>query len=298
MHSEQNTGGTGIARVAVGGIDFDPLTEREVIEYIVAALDRGQGGTIVTPNVDIARQARRSEEAARLVANASLVLADGMPLVWASRLAAGTRPRWRDLGALWSRQRPRTSKIYPRRPRTARIGERALPGRVAGSDLIWSLSAAVAAAGRTVYLLGGAPGAPSVPERAADVLRSQYPGLAVAGAESPPYGFDGTAGGTASVVAAVKAAKPDLVFVGLGFPRQESLIETLAAELPAAWFVGCGASIAFAAGAVPRAPGWMRRLGLEWLHRLSVEPRRLFRRYVLYDLPYAVRLLLSSLLRR
>ncbi|MGH3657596.1 MAG: hypothetical protein ACRDUA_13145, partial [Micromonosporaceae bacterium] len=81
MHSEQNTGGTGIARVAVGGIDFDPLTEREVIEYVVAALDRGQGGTIVTPNVDIARQVRRSEEAARLVANASLVLADGMPLV-------------------------------------------------------------------------------------------------------------------------------------------------------------------------------------------------------------------------
>src|SRR5690606_10982512 len=133
--------------------------------------------------------------------NASLVLADGMPLVWASRLAA--------------------------RPRTGSIGGRALPARVAGSDLIWSLTEAAAGAGRTVYLLGGAPGTPSVPERAAEVLRSRHPDLRIAGVDSPPYGFDSTPSGTAEVVASVKAAKPDLVFVGLGFPRQERLIATL-----------------------------------------------------------------------
>ncbi|MGH3649049.1 MAG: WecB/TagA/CpsF family glycosyltransferase, partial [Micromonosporaceae bacterium] len=110
--------------------------------------------------------------------------------------------------------------------------------------------------------------------------------------------FDATPQGVAAVVAAAAAAAPDLVFVGLGFPRQEQLITHLAAAMPKAWFVGCGASLAFAAGEVRRAPGWMRRTGLEWLHRLGSEPRRLFRRYVVHDLPYAARLLTNASFRR
>ena len=253
----------------MGGVGFDPLTEREVVAHVAATWERGEGGVIVTPNVDIVRQAARSPYAARLVAGAALVLADGMPLIWASRLA-GRRTR-------------------------ARTCRRVLPARVAGSDLIWSLCESAAGHGRSVYLLGGAPG---VPERAAEVLAARFPGLTVAGTDSPPYGFDEAAGGLAAVTAAAKAAKPDLVFVGLGFPRQERLIASLAAELPTSWFVGCGASIAFAAGAVPRAPRWMRRTGLEWLHRLAAEPRRLFRRYILHDAPYALRLLGQALFRR
>ena len=83
--------------------------------------------------------------------------------------------------------------------------------------------------------------------------------------------------------------------MGLGFPKQELLIQRFAETLPAAWWLGCGAAIPFAAGDLARAPRWMRRTGLEWFFRLVSEPRRLFRRYVLNDLPFAVRLLTRAL---
>jgi N-acetylglucosaminyldiphosphoundecaprenol N-acetyl-beta-D-mannosaminyltransferase len=97
---------------------------------------------------------------------------------------------------------------------------------------------------------------------------------------------------------ALIAAAPRLVFVGLGFPKQDRLIATLRADLPGTWFVGCGAAIGFTAGAVRRAPGWMRRAGLEWLFRLAAEPARLARRYLVDDLPFALRLLACALLAR
>ena len=91
------------------------------------------------------------------------------------------------------------------------------------------------------------------------------------------------------------------MFVGLGFPKQERLIVALHDRLPAAWWLGCGAAIPFAAGAARRTPGWMGLLGLEWLYRLVHEPRRLVheprrlvRRYLWEDAPYALALLLRA----
>jgi N-acetylglucosaminyldiphosphoundecaprenol N-acetyl-beta-D-mannosaminyltransferase len=97
-----------------------------------------------------------------------------------------------------------------------------------------------------------------------------------------------------AIAAKLAQAKPDIVFVGLGFPKQERVIAALAPGLPAAWFIGCGAAIPFAAGTLTRAPHWMQRLGLEWAHRLISEPRRLFRRYLVDDLPFAARLIITS----
>ena len=247
-------------RVALAGIGFDACTEAELIAYVMGALDMGAGGRIVTPNVDILRVIRRDAAARALVTGSDVIVADGMPLLWGAR-AAGTP----------------------------------LPARVPGSDLIWSLSAAAAERGRTIYLLGGDSG---VPERAAEVLRARHPGLTVAGTDSPPFGFDKTAAGVAEAVANAAATKPDIIFVGLGFPRQERLMLALAAAMPGAWLLGCGASIPFVAGTLRRAPAWMQRLGIEWLHRLASEPRRLFVRYVWHDLPYAARLLAGSLRTR
>lgn len=247
-------------RVELSGVRFDRLTEDDVIGRVVAALRTGRGGTIVTPNIDILRQVRQDRDARGYVEAASLVVADGAPLIWASRLR-GT----------------------------------ALPERVAGSDLIWSLSAALAAERRSAYLLGGAPGAAT---RAAEVLAARYPGLRIAGTDCPPYGFADDPPALAAACAAVRAAAPDVAYIGLGFPKQEKLIALLAPELPGTWFVGCGAAIAFAAGLARRAPRWMQRTGLEWLHRLATEPRRLARRYLVHDLPFAFRLLTTSLLRR
>lgn len=236
---------------AVAGVEFDALTEEQVVAEVMEGLRTGRGGWIVTPNVDICRQASRDPEARALIARASVVVADGMPLVWASRL--GSEP---------------------------------LPERVAGASLIFSLSAAAAAGGRSVYLLGGEPG---VPDKAAAELKTRYPGLRVAGTDAPPPGFD-----LDEVRERLAAARPDIVFAGLGFPKQERVIAAVAPGLPETWFVGCGAAIPFAAGALRRAPERVQRAGLEWAWRLASEPRRLFRRYLMEDLPFALRLLITA----
>jgi len=242
----------------VAGVDFDALSEQQVVTRIIGDSDDGRGGWVVTPNIDICRQVSRDPAARALISGASLVVADGMPLVWASRLRGDP-----------------------------------LPERVAGASLIFTLSEAAAASGKSVYLLGGAPG---VPARAAANLTRRYRGLLVAGAHSPPFGFDRQPGGIEAIAARLARAKPDIVFVGLGFPKQERVIAALAPDLPAAWFIGCGAAIPFAAGTLPRAPHWMQPLGLEWTHRLITEPGRLFHRYLVDDVPFALRLLATSAL--
>ncbi|MEV6523710.1 WecB/TagA/CpsF family glycosyltransferase [Longispora sp. NPDC051575] len=261
--------------MTVGEIAFDALTEEEVVSHVRAALDRGEGGRIITPNVDIALRAGAAPTPAsvardsgdpfpgdavtvrRFLADASLVVADGMPLLWASRLA--------------------------RTP---------LPERVAGSSLIWTLSRAAGLDGRSVFLIGGRPGTAAGP-----ALEAGCPGLRIAGHVSPPFGFERTSFYD-ELCARVKEAKPDIVYVGLGFPKQEHVIDRLRPELPAAWFVGCGASVQFVAGELHRAPLWMQRSGLEWIHRLLSEPRRLAGRYLIHDLPFAFRLLSSAVRKR
>jgi len=247
-------------RVALRGVEFDCVVEADVVGYVLAELAEGRGGRISTPNVDILRRTTSDAEARHHVGSATVVVADGAPLIWASRLAG-----------------------------------RPLPARVPGSDLIWNLSAALGRTGRSVYLLGGEPG---TAELAASVLTERFPALVVSGFDSPPFGFDADPDALDLVCRRAVAAKPDLVFVGLGFPKQERLIERLRATLPAAWFMGCGAAIGFVAGTRRRAPAWMQRTGLEWLHRLISEPRRLVRRYLLHDLPFAIWLLTMSALDR
>jgi N-acetylglucosaminyldiphosphoundecaprenol N-acetyl-beta-D-mannosaminyltransferase len=250
----------GQPRVRAGDLWLDALTEREVIGTVRAAWAAGRGGSIITVNVDVARTVARQPELAGLMAAGSLVVADGMPLVWA-----------------------------------ARIGGQPLPERVTGSSLVFSLSAAAAADHRSVYLLGGAAG---VPDQAATALRARFPGLRIAGTDSPPFGFDRTDEGVRRAVAAVAAAAPDLVLVGLGFPRQERLIERLRQVRPGAWYLGCGGGIPMAAGVTPRAAPLVQRAGLEWAHRLALEPRRLAGRYLRDDLPFAIGLLARAALRR
>ena len=247
-------------KVLLGGIGIDPVTEQEAVERVVAALESGRGGQIVTPNVDIVAAARRSRRMRAVVEAAELAVADGAPLVWASRLA-GTP----------------------------------LPERVAGSDLVWSLSEAAAARGLKVALLGGSPDAPARSTgRAAAVLEARYPGLKLVGAWCPPMGFDRDESQWRALADRFEAAGPDLVYVGLGFPKQEQVIARLRRTAPRAWFLGCGASIDFIAGYRRRAPQWMQRSGTEWLFRLCAEPGRLSRRYLLTDLPEAVRLLAGA----
>ncbi len=245
-----------LPRVLLRGVQIHAITEAQCVEHIFHELDTGRGGCVVTHNLDHLRRLEKDRSFAALSASASLVLADGMPLIWASRL----------------------------------VGQ-PLPQRVTGSNLVSSLSAAAAQRGRSIFLLGGAPG---TAHAAACVLRQRHPTLSIAGVACPPVGFDSDSQYVTRLVSTLTAADPDIIFVALGSPKQEQLIHRLHRQLPDAWWLGVGISFSFLCGHVRRAPRWMRRVGLEWAHRLAQEPWRLGRRYLLEGLPFGIRLLASS----
>jgi N-acetylglucosaminyldiphosphoundecaprenol N-acetyl-beta-D-mannosaminyltransferase len=192
-----------------------------------------------------------------LIDDADLVVADGMPLIWASRLA----------------------------------GE-SLPERVSGSSMVWTVCEAASTRGLSVFLLGGDPG---VAKRAADVFRDRYPGLEIAGTTCPPVGFEKDEQELDSIRHQLTEAAPRIVFVALPFPKQELLIRSLRDFLPQASFLGVGIGLSYATGDVSRAPSWLCNLGLEWAYRLSQEPtRRLARRYLMNGLPFGMRLMISA----
>ena len=246
--------------VALLGVPFHAVTEIEAVELVLGELDAGRGGWVVTPNLDILRRWVAEPEIAALCSQASLVVADGMAIVWAARLQ-GTP----------------------------------LPERVAGSDLIHSLTARAAQRGRSVFFLGGNPG---TADDAARILAERNPGLRVAGTLCPPFGYESDARALDELRERVVNANPDIVYVGLGLGKQDRLIARLRTDLPRAWWLGVGVSFSFVSGDVRRAPTWMRGAGLEWLHRLAQEPRRLAGRYLVHGLPFAARLFASCAVRR
>ena len=242
------------------GMPIDPITQRQAIDHLLGAVAQGRGGRVITPNLDQLRLYHQRPELRGMYEEADLVLADGMPLLWAGRLQS-TR----------------------------------LPERVAGSELIYTLSAAAAAAGRSIYLLGGNP---CVAEQAGQVLAQRYAGLRVVGSHCPPFGFEKNDAEMRTIRESLASARPDIVYVGLGFPKQERLIDAVRDVLPASWFLGVGVSFSFVSGEIRQAPLWLRRIGFEWVHRLVQEPGRLFKRYVIHDIPFAIRLLAHAAMRR
>jgi N-acetylglucosaminyldiphosphoundecaprenol N-acetyl-beta-D-mannosaminyltransferase len=243
-------------RVSLLGLALDRLTEDEVIDRVLEGVKTRRGGWICPVNLDVLRKITRDASLQRLVASADLVVADGMPLVWASKLQGC-----------------------------------ALPERVAGSSLVMTLPAAAAGTDTAFFMLGGDPG---VAESAAQRLVGDHASLRLAGTYCPPVGFENDPAELAKIEAAIDDSKPDVVFVALGFPKQDRLIDGLRSSRPAMWFLSCGISLSFVSGDVQRAPRWVQRLGLEWLHRLAQEPRRLARRYVIEGFPFMARLVVSA----
>jgi N-acetylglucosaminyldiphosphoundecaprenol N-acetyl-beta-D-mannosaminyltransferase len=249
-----------VRRVEVLGVGVDDIDEAGAVRAIVSAARAGRGGVVVTPNVDILRRAVRDPVLGAMVAQADLSLPDGMPLVWASRLR-GTPLR----------------------------------ARVPASSLVYPLARAMAAHGLRLFLLGAEPG---VAEEAARSLERQVPELVVAGTDSPPYGFEHDPDAMARIRLTLEAARPDVVLCAFGCPKQERVMTALRPHFPATWFLGVGGTLDMVAAHTPRAPRWLQRLGLEWVHRLRLEPRRLFRRYIIDDAPFALVLLARSAVDR
>src|SRR6266516_1382927 len=227
--------------IALLGVPFDHLNMDGALERIDRMVASRQPHYVITANADFLAQARRDVELRRILLEAHLVLCDGTPLVWASRLLGNP-----------------------------------LPERVAGSDLApWLIQLAVKKNYR-LFLLGASP---ETNAQALARLKKQHPTLNVVGNYSPPFKplleMD-----HAEIRRRISAAGPDLLFVSLGCPKQEKWIAMhyLALDVPVT--IGLGATIDFLAGRVKRAPRWMQRAGLEWAFRLLQEPRRLFKRYL------------------
>jgi N-acetylglucosaminyldiphosphoundecaprenol N-acetyl-beta-D-mannosaminyltransferase len=215
---------------------------------------------LVTANLDFLRRYASDAEVRELYDHADIRVADGMPLVWACRLQG-----------------------------------QPLPERVPGSSLVWLIAERASREGRSVYLLGGDLRAN---ERAAQVLLGKYPALKLCGRSSPQIDSPPSEAEIMTVCTELEQLQPDVLLVALGSPKQEWLIHALRALLPCTWCIGIGISLSFVAGEIRRAPAWMRRSGLEWFHRMCQEPRRLTKRYLIDDLPFALRLFGKAFLQR
>lgn len=226
--------------VWIWGLPLARLGREETVEMVDRLIERRRPGFFITANLQYAMLAAHDPRLAEVNRSAAFLLADGMPMVWYSRL----------LG-------------------------RPLPERVAGSDLIYLLCRRAADRGHRVFFLGGKPGAAA---DAATTLSWMYPGLTVAGIEAPEL-ESLSADEHQGLIARIRNARADLLMVAFGQPKGELwLAENLAAlGVPAC--VQVGASFDFVAGRASRAPRWMQRLGLEWLYRTVCDPKRLGPRY-------------------
>jgi len=247
-------------QVHLFGMDLDNLTMGEAVERIVEefACIRSRA-MVVTPNVDVAVQLERDPQLRADYAEASMMFADGAPLIVASRLFGSP-----------------------------------LKERVAGSDLFPLLCGRARDKGLRVMLLGGGDG---VAQAAASNLSAKYPGLQIL-AYTPSIGFDAKPEECARIVDCINEYRPHLLFLGVGTPRQERWIAKYQESYCPCVSMGIGGSFDFEAGRIKRAPRLMRKTGLEWLYRLLKEPRRLFRRYLVDDMRFFALVLREAKARR
>ncbi len=214
----------------------------DLVRTVATLIDSPSSHLIVTPNVDQVLLAAQDPVAAQAFADASVLLADGAPLIGLARL----------------------------------LGDRDIQ-RHTGADLIQLATAEAATRGWRIAIVGGAP---AVSRAAAECLRAEHPGADVRAIDTPEL-TDAEDPAGAAVVDSITRMRPHLVFLCLGFPLQERWWAHWGRLLPAALYVGAGAAVDFAAGAKARAPLAIQRCGLEWLWRLAQEPRRLAHRYLI-----------------
>lgn len=220
----------------------DNLTMDETLDRIEQLISLNKNAYVVTPNVDHIVQLERGGELCEVYQEADLILTDGKPLIWISKLY-GTP----------------------------------IKEKISGSDLFPLLCQRAAQKGYKMFFLGAAEG---VAAKAAENLTAKYPGLQVVGTYSPPFGFEKNNDELVKIYDMIKNAQPHILVVGLGCPKQEKFIYNHRDALGVPISLGLGASLDFEAGNIKRAPKWMSDHGLEWLYRAVSEPKRLAKRYI------------------
>ncbi|MGL4109664.1 WecB/TagA/CpsF family glycosyltransferase [Clostridium sp. LP20] len=233
-------------RIPLLNIEVDNLTMDEAIHEVDKLIRMRKNSYIVTPNVDHIVKLETDDEFKRIYKEADLILTDGMPLVWISKLNGNC-----------------------------------IKEKVSGSDLFPNVCGLASKRGYKLFLLGAAEG---VAETAARNLINKYKGLNIVGTYSPKYGFENDEEEIMRIISHVKSEQPDILAVGLGAPKQEKFIYNYRKELGVPLSLAIGASIDFEAGTIRRAPNWMQKAGLEWFYRLIKEPGRMFKRYIIDDM--------------
>jgi N-acetylglucosaminyldiphosphoundecaprenol N-acetyl-beta-D-mannosaminyltransferase len=242
-------------RERILGIPIDVLSWSKAIDCIFQWAERGESRAVCVCNVHSVITGRKSLAHGYAIRAADMVIADGAPVVW----------------------------IIRKRGHVAQ-------NRISGPDLMWACCGRAQGNGTAMFLYGGTPSTLSKLERR---LRAEFPGINIVGAFSPPF-RDMSAEEDAAIVDMINRSAAHIVWVGLGCPKQEAWIQAHRDRVRAV-MIGVGAAFDFHAGVVKRAPQWMQRNGLEWLHRLLQDPRRLARRYLVTNATFVLAVLLQSL---
>ena len=240
-------------KVELFNIHFDNYDFDDLMNYLDRAITAQRPTHVVTCNVDHLINLSKDSHFMKIYKEAGATIADGMPIVWVSKLFGTPLKR-----------------------------------RVAGADILPELGLALERKRYRIYFLGAEEG---VAEEARQKLLLRFPALHIVGCHSPPIGFEHDDEESAKIVALLREAKPDIVFVGVGSPKQEKWIYRYHHEYGAAVSIGIGGTFDFLAGRVKRAPVIMQRAGFEWLWRLIQEPTRLWSRYLVNDTKFLMLLI-------
>ena len=224
----------------------DNVTEEEAIQHIEQCIQNRKIGHVITPNVDQIVRIEKDSYFKEICDNAELLLADGHPLIW-------------------------ISKLY----------KKPIKEKICGSDLVPHLCKIAAIKGYGIFLLGAAEG---VAAKAAQNLCKAYPGLKICGVYSPPLGFEKDKAEIDNINSILIESKADLLFVGMGVPKQDIFIYENMKTYKIPMSFSIGATIDFIAGKQKRAPRWMTNHGFEWIYRLLCDPKRMFKRYIIDDM--------------
>jgi len=237
-------------KVRIANIYIDNLSMGECVAKIKDLIKSGSKSYIVTPNVDHIVRLQRDNEFLEAYENAEVVVADGMPIIWASNFL-GTP----------------------------------LKEKISGSDLFTELCKVSEEMEYRLFFLGAGEG---VAEQAASNLKKKFKNIEIIGVYSPPFGFEKDDKENVKIREMINKRAPDILFVGVGAPKQEKWIYKNLDMLNVKMAIGIGAAFDFAAGTIKRAPVFMQKVGLEWFWRFMHEPRRLFKRYFIDDSRFIV----------
>ncbi len=235
-----------MARIKFMNTEIDNLTMDETLAEIDRLIQKKKNAYVVTPNVDHIVQLERGGKIVDVYKHADLILADGKPLLWIAKWYGNP-----------------------------------IKEKISGSDLFPLLCQLAAKKGYTMFFLGAAEG---VAAKAAENLMKKYEGLNVVGTYSPPFGFENDHEEMSKIEKMIKDGQPHILIVGLGCPKQELFILHNKDRLGVPISLGLGASLDFEAGNIKRAPKWMADHGLEWLFRITQDPKRLAKRYLVDDM--------------